>query len=91
MVFGLSKALQYLAVIPSVIQLVFALVHLFEVEGNGAAKKDAVLETVKVAYQQVAAAVNLKVSEDFVLKVAEGTITVAVNFYNLVGVFKKDK
>jgi hypothetical protein len=83
-----SIALQYLALTPAVVQLVIVLVQLFETEGNGEAKKKAVLDMVKAIYMQLSASLSIKVSLDFILRVAESTIEIAVNFFNLIGLFK---
>ncbi len=86
---NVNRALQYLALTPAVVQLVFVLVQLFETEGNGEAKKKAVLDTIEMVYTQTIAVVSLTVGKEYVLRVAEAAITIAVNFYNLVGLFKK--
>lgn len=87
--FGINKALQYLAITPAAVQLVFALVKLFETEGNGEIKKQTVLDTVSMVYDEINLVIPLKVSKEFILKVSESTIGIAVNFFNIVGVFKK--
>ncbi|GAK42085.1 RecB family nuclease [Paenibacillus sp. TCA20] len=89
MLTSVRKALEYLAITPAVVQLVFTLVALFETEGNGAEKKQAVLDTVRVVYAEVNGVFALKVSESFVLRVAGSTVDIVVSFHNLVGTFKK--
>lgn len=85
----MKKALEYLALTPAIVQLVFTLVGLFETEGNGEAKKQAVLDTVEQTYAELTATFNLTVDKAFVLKIASLTIDIAVSFHNLVGTFKK--
>ncbi len=85
-----KKALEYLGVTPVVVKLVFTLVNLFEVEGNGQEKKAAVLESVALCYDEtIKLYPTLSVSKEFVLSVADGTVEIAVRFYNIVGAFKK--
>ena len=85
----LKTASQYLTIVPAVILMVAELVKVFEVEGNGDKKKEAVLDAVDMAYDELAKITEIKVSKEFVQAVAERSIAIIVNFYNLVGVFKK--
>lgn len=86
-----TKVLQYLALTPAVIQLVVVLVNVFETEGNGEAKKKAVLDMVEMVYNQLASMISMKVPITFVRSVADKTIDIAVNFFNLIGEFQKSK
>jgi hypothetical protein len=83
-----SLALAYLAVVPAVVQLVIVLIHLFESEGNGGEKKKAVLDTVQMIYSALCDVITVKVAPEFIYRVASITIDIAVQFYNLIGVFK---
>jgi hypothetical protein len=83
-----SKVVSYLALTPAIVQLVIVLVQLFETDGNGEAKKKAVLDTVQMIYSALCDIVPVKVSPDFVYRVASITIDIAVGFFNLVGIFK---
>jgi hypothetical protein len=69
--------------------MVAEMVKLFEVEGNGDKKKEAVLDAVDMAYDEVSKIMELKIPKEFVQAVAERSINIIVNFYNLVGIFKK--
>lgn len=84
----LKKLLDHIMVVPAIINLVKSLVKIFETEGNGPTKKEAVLESVKLAYLEIQKRANLKVSLNFVLNVADPAIDIIVSFYNLIGVFK---
>ncbi|QHW35860.1 hypothetical protein GZH47_33765 (plasmid) [Paenibacillus rhizovicinus] len=87
----IKAAVQYLTITPAILIMVAELVKTFEVEGNGEQKKEAVLEAVDMTYDELGKVVELKISKDFVHSVAERSIGVVVNFYNLVGIFTKKK
>jgi len=81
---------QYLLFVPAIIIMVAELIKAFEVAGNGEAKRNAVLDAVDMAYDELAKVAEIKVSKEFVQAVAEKSITIIVNFYNLIGLFKKE-
>jgi outer membrane biosynthesis protein TonB len=82
------KAIQYITIAPAVFKIVAELIQAFESEGNGAQKKQAVLDSLQIIYETTNNFVTLKVPFSFVKSLAEGTIEVIVGFYNLVGHFK---
>ncbi|SFJ65653.1 hypothetical protein SAMN02799624_05409 [Paenibacillus sp. UNC496MF] len=84
----LKSILQYLTVTPGILILVLELVKAFEVDGNGDAKKQAVLDSVAGAYDELAKVMTMEVSKEYVMAIAERCIDIAVKFYNLVGIFK---
>lgn len=82
---------QFVFIVPVVIQLVITLVKLFEKPGNGKEKKEAVLKMVKMIYDSMARFFNLTISYEVIETISNQTIEIVVSFFNLVGIFKKQK
>jgi hypothetical protein len=64
------------------------LTQLFEVPGFGPEKKDAVLKSLGAMYDAVAGTYKLPLVKEVFLQIASGIIDLAVNLYNLAGIFK---
>ncbi len=79
--------IKYVSAMLAVLSLVKRLVEEFEVPGYGPEKKKAVLDAVGVLYDTADAVVDLPISKEKVLQVADNLIEILVKFYNVVGMF----
>jgi hypothetical protein len=82
--------LRVLSFLLSIITLVINLVKEFEVPGFGAEKRQAVLDSVGLAYDTVLSVAKVKISKEKVLEFASAAIEIVVGLYNMTGVFKKE-
>ena len=84
----------YLTVAITLLRSVKDLVQTFEEDDvedgnkNGEHKKEAVLDTIAVIYSQGDVFVDIPISKNKVLSLAESFIDIIVNFYNAIGVFR---
>jgi hypothetical protein len=86
-----NKVIQYLTITSGVLLLVLELVKAFEMEGHGEEKKKAVLDAIEMTYDEISNVMEIAVPKEYVLRIADRAIELAVRFYNLTGVFKKNK
>ena len=82
--------LNVLTFLVQILTMVINLVKEFEVPGFGEQKRQAVLDSVALAYDAVSNVVKVKISKEKVLEFASAAIEIIVGFYNLTGVFKKE-
>jgi len=92
---GIKAFVSYFGVMLTVLESVQELVKVFEQEDpeddkqNGEKKKQAVLDTIEVLYEEGQEFVGVDIGKDKVLAVAERLIDIVVNFYNVVGIFRQ--
>ena len=92
---GIKAFVSYFGVMLTVLEAVQDLVKTFEQEDpedgkeNGEKKKQAVLDTIEVLYEEGQEFVGVEIGKDKVLAVAEKLIDIVVNFYNVIGIFRK--
>ena len=92
---GIKAFVSYFGVMLTVLEAVQDLVKTFEEEDvedgkeNGDKKKQAVLDTIEVLYEEGQEFVGVDIGTDRVLTVAEKLIDIVVNFYNVVGIFRQ--
>ncbi|WP_408956248.1 hypothetical protein [Natroniella sp. ANB-PHB2] len=91
---GIKSFVGYISVLIPILRSITNLVKVFE-EGdpddenkNGEAKKEAVLDSIEVIYEEGSDLIGVDVGKDRVMRVAEKFIDIIVNFYNLVGEFR---
>ena len=77
-----------LSAIPALVQVISELVRQFEVPGNGAQKKAAVLEVLKTSLDTLSR-MGITVPGTIVLTLASAIIDAVVAGYNALGLFKK--
>lgn len=88
----LQSLTTFLFVLPGLVHSVTQTVEAFEVPGNGAHKRQAVINTIATAYD----AANLvepktqKLPKETLLNLAGSVTDVVVGFKNIVGVFDKE-
>lgn len=82
--------LKVLSFLVSILTMVINLVKEFEVPGFGEQKRQAVLDSVGLAYDTVSNVAKVKISKEKVLEFASAAIEIVVGLYNLTGVFKKE-
>lgn len=83
-----SKFITVLAVLPPLASAVIVLVEKFETEGNGEAKKQAVIDTVSVAFDAFEVAVkDTPLTREEVASLTGKIVDVVVTFYNYIGRF----
>ena len=82
--------LKVLSFLLSIITLIINLVKEFETPGFGAEKRQAVLDSVELAYNTLLSVTPVKIDKQTVLDFASAVIEIVVGLFNLTGVFKKE-
>ena len=91
---GVKTFVSYAATGVTILTTVKDLVKTFEEddpdndEKNGEKKKEAVLETVEVLYDEGEGLVDLPIGKEKVMSLASKMIDITVNLYNAIGVFR---
>lgn len=85
----MSKVLAIAALIVELIKQATELIKAFEIEGNGSAKKNIVLQMLETVFYAIKDRLNVDVTWDSIKSVLSGAIDAIVGFYNAVGIFKR--
>ena len=91
---GIKSFVSYLSIIIPILRSIIDLVNVFEAEDiedgnkNGKEKKQAVLDTIEVIYDEGAEMIGVEIGKDRIIRTAKKLIDIVVNFYNLIGEFR---
>lgn len=85
----LERILLFIGFLVAIVRAISELVKVFEVPGNGQAKKDAVLNVLGVIYDETTKVFELPVSRERFLATAGAIIDIVVAVYNALGIFRK--
>ena len=81
----MAKILQILQMLLGIVPLVLTLVQSFETPGFGAEKKQVILDSIGLLYDQLKITA---ITKEKLLGIVSGVIDIAVGFFNAVGWFK---
>ena len=85
----LDKIALYFGVIVALIKSISELVKVVEAPGNGAEKKQAVLDMISVMYDEINKVTPLPFSKETILAISSAIIDIVVALYNITGIFRK--
>jgi len=84
----MTSILKLLSLIGGIVPIILVLIKEFETPGFGAEKKKAILDAIALFYDKLAEGNTLPITKEKLLGLAESFVTIAVAFFNLVGIFK---
>ena len=82
----MSKILELLGIIGGIIPIILTLIKEFETPGFGAEKKQVILDSIELLYDQLEITA---ITKEKLLGLAGSFIDIVVAFFNIVGWFKK--
>jgi len=82
----MSKLLELIGVIGGIIPIILTLIKEFETPGFGAEKKQVILDSIELLYDQLEITA---ITKEKLLGLAGSFIDIAVAFFNVIGWFKK--
>ncbi len=89
----LKQAPAIISIIVALFQAIKDLVVMVEEEGpedgGGKEKKNLVLQIIEIVYDLLDHWIDLPISKDTIMSVAERMIEIVVNFFNIIGAFRK--